>query len=979
MTRADEHYARYNLNFSDKRKNKGGRLLSYGLSPIETPVTFITGKTYEIVFDYLCNVPGCKILYNFYKNPDVDLPHHTKELEYSENFRTERLVLVCGGGFDVQQMNVRLWSNEPKKKVFIRDVKVSPLGGVEGEKYERQVHNAIQKREDQFPIFPGDFELFNKDKLKKAKLKNAPITFLAYVKDEGKYYLERMIKSFIDYVPNLVIVDTGSTDSSFEIYEKYQDRDNFTLINHPCSEKEIYKGINAAIAECKTDWIFITAGDEAMLKEDLFKIPDAIEKAKKKKVRAVRVSYLDFIGDDKHYHTKYHCLAYRIWRNFKGFHFGGDFQGDIYMAYDDGIQTGGVETKKNMPDRYTLECLDIFFHHYARCKPKDVLLEKRIKYYARRLKKPTEQNVLDAAKSCPFYTLDPKRLKIKEYNGPQAGMDEPTKKLKIGFYTYTPDIDHFAQPILKRLKRDGHKVKITYKLKDLETMYNTMDWIWFEWGEKWLIDVLSIKRKAKIIVRIHRYEIERSFARKINWNNADILWFVNDDVKNMFIKKLPNVTTKMIVIPNAVDSRQMKWQDRKKYTKNIILYAIRFSKIKDFETAIRIFDKVVEFDPEFSMTLRAMTPSKQILDKLKKMAEGKKIKFITNPVDLKTIDDKTDVNALLKGQDIFLSTSTYESFHYAIAESLASGLQVFVRNWERGGKPEDFWAPYLCNSEKEMAQKIIEWSKLPVKEKAQISFDNRKYVINNFGADVITEQLLESLKLKQPPHVGVIIPLYNNEKYVNECIDSLLNQSYKFITIIVVNDGSTDNTINKLKKYGDRIVIINKKNGGPHSAMNKGIEFAKTLNVDYTIFDGSDDVYNPDYIEKMVKRAEDTGAYLVYPNFDIIDGDGNNTGKFISQPPDIDVLRKDCYICDHSLTSAEFWNAYDWHLRFEKFKAYSVFHALLSSFKMFPNKQEWINEFLWNYREHGKNIHIDKKKERQGQRQAVVVDIFGDE
>ncbi|EAK3321578.1 glycosyltransferase family 2 protein, partial [Campylobacter jejuni] len=89
--------------------------------------------------------------------------------------------------------------------------------------------------------------------------------------------------------------------------------------------------------------------------------------------------------------------------------------------------------------------------------------------------------------------------------------------------------------------------------------------------------------------------------------------------------------------------------------------------------------------------------------------------------------------------------------------------------------------------------------------------------------------------------VGVVIPIYNVEKYLKECLDSVINQTYTNLEIILVNDGSTDeNSLNIAKEYtlkDKRIILFDKKNGGLSSARNVGIEY----------FSGE---YETQYIEK---------------------------------------------------------------------------------------------------------------------------------
>ena len=78
--------------------------------------------------------------------------------------------------------------------------------------------------------------------------------------------------------------------------------------------------------------------------------------------------------------------------------------------------------------------------------------------------------------------------------------------------------------------------------------------------------------------------------------------------------------------------------------------------------------------------------------------------------------------------------------------------------------------------------------------------------------------------------VSVILPVYNTEKYLPECLDSIINQSLRDIEIICVDDGSTDSSLQILKEYAEkdkRIVVLEQNNSGAGIARNKGMEVAK--------------------------------------------------------------------------------------------------------------------------------------------------------
>ena len=94
----------------------------------------------------------------------------------------------------------------------------------------------------------------------------------------------------------------------------------------------------------------------------------------------------------------------------------------------------------------------------------------------------------------------------------------------------------------------------------------------------------------------------------------------------------------------------------------------------------------------------------------------------------------------------------------------------------------------------------------------------------------------------------IIVPIYNVEKYLDECINSVMKQSYKNIELILVNDGSTDNSMNICETYSrkdKRIKIINKKNAGLSAARNDGIDIA---NGNYILFLDGDDYFKGDFL-----------------------------------------------------------------------------------------------------------------------------------
>lgn len=115
--------------------------------------------------------------------------------------------------------------------------------------------------------------------------------------------------------------------------------------------------------------------------------------------------------------------------------------------------------------------------------------------------------------------------------------------------------------------------------------------------------------------------------------------------------------------------------------------------------------------------------------------------------------------------------------------------------------------------------------------------------------------------------VSVIIPVYNTEKWVEECIRSVQKGGYEAIEMVVVDDGSCDNSgeiINRLLASDPRIMYVHKKNGGLPAARESGI---KVSTGDYIIFVDSDDCIEEGAIKTMVDRAEATGADMVFSDY----------------------------------------------------------------------------------------------------------------
>lgn len=206
--------------------------------------------------------------------------------------------------------------------------------------------------------------------------------------------------------------------------------------------------------------------------------------------------------------------------------------------------------------------------------------------------------------------------------------------------------------------------------------------------------------------------------------------------------------------------------------------------------------------------------------------------------------------------------------------------------------------------------------------------------------------------------VTVIIPVYNVEQYLEKCLESIINQTYKKLQIILVNDGSTDHSYQiclEYQKKDERIEVINKENGGLSSARNAGLNHAKG---EYCYFVDSDDYVKETLIEDAVKEMEAAQADLVVFGYQKIFENDNEPEEFV---PDntVDILeditdRMDYFTdvyCTYEI-GYEVWN-----------KLYRTEIICQNQLRFEKNKEIFAEDICFNayYLMHVKNVvRIDK-------------------
>lgn len=159
--------------------------------------------------------------------------------------------------------------------------------------------------------------------------------------------------------------------------------------------------------------------------------------------------------------------------------------------------------------------------------------------------------------------------------------------------------------------------------------------------------------------------------------------------------------------------------------------------------------------------------------------------------------------------------------------------------------------------------------------------------------------------------VTLVVIVYNVEAFLRQCLDSVINQTYKELQIIIVDDGSTDGSEKICDEYGlldDRVQVIHQKNGGISAARNAAIDVALG---EYIMFVDSDDFLQLDAIEKLVKIAVETKADIVNCSINMVDEGGEYlSSKYINENDATTILyeRQFWEKCKSNITAIVAWS-----------------------------------------------------------------------
>jgi glycosyltransferase involved in cell wall biosynthesis len=320
-----------------------------------------------------------------------------------------------------------------------------------------------------------------------------------------------------------------------------------------------------------------------------------------------------------------------------------------------------------------------------------------------------------------------------------SGKVKKNYKNKMKFITQ-PNATHFARPYLDQIKK-----KVEVITHDAGRCVDDAEVLWIEWANGLAGNIFKKSFTGKTLLRIHDWEVQSGVITKINFDNVDLLWFINRDARMDFFNRFPLLAGKPAFwLPNAVDVSKFKIADNKQMTKKIAAVSIDMKPRKRYDRLIEFFKLLCEKDDGWELHIRcnpmlSTFPSDEYLVCEQQIIEyglQDKVFIEQHNLDFDKIDDKQDLVEWFADKSFIASFSEHEGFHYAIAEGMLCGLLPIVYDWE-WGRAKDFWSGAHRDMERLVSEVLLRF----IKDHLNLVPKARKLVIDRFSSSHLIKKL----------------------------------------------------------------------------------------------------------------------------------------------------------------------------------------------------------------------------------------------
>lgn len=302
---------------------------------------------------------------------------------------------------------------------------------------------------------------------------------------------------------------------------------------------------------------------------------------------------------------------------------------------------------------------------------------------------------------------------------PDTGPVAPKGSPRIGKVAVFASHQAFVKDIVKGLA-EVNEVKL-FEGTTVDQISDLMAWAdvaFFEWCDNLVIEATKLPKRCKIVCRLHSYEAFTDMPARVDWNKVDHLIFVNDSVRNLVQQRVKD-SVATSVIHNGVDLDRFSIPEDKRYGKRIASVGYINYK-KNPPLLLYCFKKIHEYDPEYTLHIAGAHQDPRIALYFEHFLRQ-------NPLPIHFDGWVDDMAQWYADKDFVISTSLFESFHYSIAEGMASGLMPLIHNWYGADNlyPQDFFFddPDQC---------LDLLVRLKERDRHALAVENREYISRRF-------------------------------------------------------------------------------------------------------------------------------------------------------------------------------------------------------------------------------------------------------
>lgn len=432
-------------------------------------------------------------------------------------------------------------------------------------------------------------------------------------------------------------------------------------------------------------------------------------------------------------------------------------------------------------------------------------------------------------------------------------------------------LDTFLDDIMVALsgKYLTNKIIVT-DLRQIDEGMKLADICWFEWCDE-LISYGSkhnLAKQKKIICRIHSYEAFTDYPANVAWENVDKIIFVAEQIKNFVNEKFGINEEKAIVIPNGIDSKRWTFAERRPGFN--IAYVGYINYKKGPMLLLHAFKSIFDKNNQYKLFIAG------------KFQDDRDVLYFNQMVKEFGLEGNViyegwqdNLDKWLEDKNYILCTSILESQNMSVMQAMVKGIKPIIHNFV--GAKNIYPRALVWNTINEAVDMIT--------DNEYNSKEYYSFILNDFELHLQIEKLkslftniieTKENRIIDGPLVTIGITNYNGIQYLSKCVDSFINQTYKNIEILLIDDCSTDGSKEIIKEYEEKykniIAIYHSVNSGGAS---KGIqEIINNSKGKYFQWIAYDDFPETDAIYKFVDYLEKNPSKdYVYSNFNIVNQD----------------------------------------------------------------------------------------------------------